>query len=132
MRLKEILQCLRGILPHEGAKMTTHSVSRNHERAICLIPPRGTLVRLETVGAEEGRGFEAYRLFLLIRWGRDGDDAYTKAWQIYRTMEKSRVEILGKSGFMIVQGGQPTWLGADERGVFEYAFEFDLYLNEEE
>jgi len=119
---------LKEILPHEGAEITAHTISRNRERAIGIFPRQGSAAREAAVGGRENRSFEVLRVTLLLRWGRDGASAEAKAAQIYNVMEERDVDIDGCKGFMHAVNAQPAWLGMDERGIFEAVIDFDVHV----
>jgi len=127
-----VLAFLRNILPHEGADMTAHNISRNRERAIGLFLRSRGVAKTGTIGGCFNSGHEVLRLVLLVRWGRDGVAAEAKARQVYRAVAGGEYNHEGARGFMMAVNEGPVWNGFDDRGVNEYTLDFDLYVEKEE
>ena len=128
MEIGTILAYLKGILPHEGAEMTAHMISRNRERAIGLFAREGRVNRQTAIGGLANRSYEVVRATLLLRWGRDGGAAAAKASQIYAAVAERDFAYGGRRGFMRAVNDAPVWLGMDERGIFEHVIDFDVYV----
>ncbi|MCL2398010.1 MAG: minor capsid protein [Defluviitaleaceae bacterium] len=133
MGISGVLGYLREILPHEGAQMTAHTIGRNRERAIGVFAREGRAARQTAIGGCENRSFEVVRVTLLLRWGRDGDVAATKGLEIYEILaERDGIDFDGRVGFVRAVNAGPVWLGMDERGIFEFVIDFDVYIEKEE
>ncbi|MDR2183180.1 MAG: minor capsid protein [Clostridiales bacterium] len=124
MEIGEVLAYLKGILPHEGAEMTAHMISRNRERAIGIFPREGRAARETAIGGIDNRSFDTVRITLLLRWGRDGGAAERKAGEIYAAVAERDEDF----GFFRALNAGPVWLGMDERGIFEHVIDFDIYV----
>ena len=127
MDLAAVLGVLRGGLDCEGADMTAHVINRNRQRAFGLFMRGRGVAKSGAVGGAEARGHEVLRLVLLLRWGRDGSLAEGKAAAVYNGIACLGFEHEGRRGFFMAVNEGPVWVGADERGVFEYALDFDVY-----
>ena len=127
MKIGGILAHLRGILSHEGVEMTAHMIGRNRERAIGVFPREGRAARETAIGGIENRSFEVTRVTLLLRWGRDGCAAEAKAAEIYAALAERDEDF----GFVRAVNAAPVWLGMDERGIYEYVIDFDVYVKKE-
>ena len=87
MGLDVVLALIREILPHEGAEMTAHTISRNRERAFGLFHRGRGVAKAGAVGGDDAAGYDVQRLVLLIRWGRDGGVAEAKSREVYGVLE---------------------------------------------
>jgi len=127
MQIGEILMHLRDVLPHEGAEMTAHEISRNRERAIGVFPREGRAARETAIGGIDNRSYDTVRVTLLLRWGRKGSVAEAKAAEIYVAVAERDENF----GFVRAVNDAPVWLGMDERGICEYVIDFDVYMKRE-
>ena len=127
MEIVGVLEFLCGVLDLEGAEFGAHRLNRNKERALGLFARGRGVGRVGTIGGEANRGYDALRLVILVRWGRDGVRAEAKAREIYEAVAGCGFEHGGKSGFLTAVNEGPVWVGVDERGVFEYTVDFDVY-----
>jgi len=108
------------------ADVSVHHVSRNRERAFGLFPAnRGATL---AIGGKDGRGHVLVSLSAILRWGRDGSRAERKAAEVSGILAGRRFKHEGRAGFVMAQN--PVWLGMDERGVYEYVLDFDIYVEE--
>jgi len=119
---------LKGILELDGVEITVHMILRNRERTVAVFPSEVRLQRGPAIGGDENRSYERVRADLLVRWGRDGDRAEAKAWEAYRALAQRQEDF----GFIRCLHGAPVWMGMDERGVYEYLVDFEIYVMKEE
>jgi len=88
-----------GIFPRRGARAYDPDVG--HHRFVRVLP-----------------------VTLLLRWGRNGAEAEKAAGELYEAIERAEVV----RGIVAPVNDAPVWLGADERGVFEYTVDVDFYV----
>ena len=119
-----MLEYLRGVLSLDGAEITAHAIGRNRERAVGVFPREGRAARQTAIGGIGNRSFDTVRVTLLLRWGRDGGVAEAKAAEIYGIIAERDEDF----GFVRAISDAPVWLGMDERGVYEYVIDFDVYV----
>ncbi len=127
MTLVLIRDYLKAVLDHEGEWFGTAKMDGNLEKAFCLyLRPKGVINNIAVGGVDAtGYGFEA--LSLLIRWGRNPADAEQKARQVRQALDWLAFDLDGIKCFVQCVFGSPIPLGTDEKGVFEYSLDFNLF-----
>jgi len=123
--MSEVAVAVKEALGLDDGVLSFHEISRNCEEALGLYPRRGMRARRKLVGGICNRAYELYCVTLLLRWGRDGLRAEAKAKEIYDVLANCKFD----GGFVSAVYAAPVWLGADGRGVFEYALDFDFYFD---
>lgn len=119
MELNDIRDFLNKLVDCE---ITTHTISRNHQRALGIYPRRGATPYDPGVGCH--RFVRVLPVTLLLRWGRNGAEAERAARELHNAIERAEVE----QGIVAPVNDAPVWVGADERGVFEYTMDVDFYV----
>ena len=128
MEIDGILAYLRQILPYDDAEITAHTINRNSARAIGVFHREGRAARVGTIGGPQNASYEMLRVTLWVRWGRDGCAADKKSAEIYHAVAERDFSHEGRVGFMRALNAGPVWLGMDDRGIFEFVVDFDLYV----
>jgi hypothetical protein len=116
--LTDVKERLVEVLDVPADMISLHTVARNNEFALGIYNRRGNRQKQEMLGGEGNRAHGALPVTILLRWGRDGVAAEAKAEEVYACL-------IEMGGIFIVSDG-PVWLGADARGVFEYAVDIDF------
>ena len=127
MRLKDIAEYLKTIIDSENTPITTHTISRNREKAIGIFPREGTVARTSAVGGPTNKSYDIFPVTMLLRWGRYGDAAEAKAAEIYESVARQDFFCEKLGGFILVVNREPAWLGQDERGIFEHIIDLDVH-----
>ncbi len=125
--LATIRDYLRTILPIGQAWFGIGKTDSSKDIALCLYSrPEGASNNIK-VGGSECTGYFTEPLKLLIRWGKDSSAADAKAREIFEPLRSSRIIISGRNGFIQTIYAHPSALGTDEKGIYEYCIDFELY-----
>lgn len=119
MNLTSIAKLLENMADCE---ITIHTINRNFQKTLGVYPRRGATPYSPEIG--DLQGFDLMPVTLILRWGRNGVEAEEMAKKLYISLENASLE----RGILIHTNNAPIWLGADERGVFEYALDVDFFI----
>lgn len=110
-------------------------IDKNLEKAVCFYNSRQPTAKVKAVGGKQNKSYDFKSITILLRWTTNADEAEKKAEEIYNFFDEKTFIHDKKRVFVISRFENPIDLGTDERGVYEYSFEFDLYsekIKEEE
>jgi hypothetical protein len=79
----------------------------------------------EVVGGDGARGYLVFPQSVVMRLGRDALEAARMAGGFYGDLKGLELE----NGFMKMSDGAPVGLGQDDKGVFEFQIDYDIYVN---
>lgn len=107
-------------------------IDNNLNKAICFYDSKLAMPKTGAVGGKQNRSYELKPVTLLLRWGNNADEAERKAKEIYDFFDEKQFILNSKRVFCISRYNGPIPLGTDDRGIYEYSFEFDLYQTTKE
>ncbi|MCL2855988.1 MAG: minor capsid protein [Defluviitaleaceae bacterium] len=122
MDMNSVKQFITSLVDLQGAAVALHTISRNNQHALGIYPRQGQAAYNPNVGGR--RAVHVLPITLLLRWGRNGVAAEQMAAMLYNAIERAEVT----HGIVSPVSDGPVWLGADERGVFEYTIDVDFYV----
>ncbi|MBP3328727.1 MAG: hypothetical protein J6L91_07455 [Clostridia bacterium] len=102
-------------------------IDNNLKRAICFYNSRHGVPKTGTIGGKQNRSYELKPVTILLRWDNNADAAERKAKEIYDFFDEKEFHLNGKRVFCISRYEGPIDLGTDDRGIYEFSFEFDIY-----
>ena len=76
------------------------------------------------VGNESGHSEKTIRI--LLRWGNNFAKAEAKAQQLYSLLRNKTVKIGGVTTCIVCKYSEPTSLGTDDKGVYEFSIDLTL------
>ena len=106
-------------------------IDNNSEKAVCFYNSRIAPAKISSVGGKKNKTYELKSITILLRWGKNADTAEVKAKEIYDFFDERTFDIDGKRVFVISRYESPIDLGTDDKGIYEYSFEFDFYSQKE-
>ena len=128
MTLSDIRQWLRQELEWDREWFGTGKMDSTKRRAICLYHRKKGAANPIAVSGKKAMGYEIIPLTLLLRWGDKAHEAEYRAKAIYEALVAGQTEIDGRKAVWQAVYSWPTALGTDGEGVYEYAIDFDLYI----
>lgn len=102
-------------------------IDKNLEKAVCFYNSRQPPAKISTVGGKKNKSYDFKSITILLRWTTNATEAEEKAEEIFEFFDEKTFIHDKKRVFVISRYEHPIDLGTDERGVYEYSFEFDLY-----
>lgn len=102
-------------------------IDNDKEKAVCFYNSRVPRAKIDTVGGKSNRDYELKPVTILLRWGRNASAAEQKAREIFDFFDEKTFTLNNKRVFLISPYNGPIDLGTDDKGVYEYSFEFDFY-----
>ncbi|MCI8466983.1 MAG: hypothetical protein HFI08_02175 [Bacilli bacterium] len=102
-------------------------IDNNQEKAICFYPSKREISKINRVGGKQNAKYNLIPITILLRYTKNQSLAEAKAKEIYDFFDERSFLMNEKRIFVITHFNGPIWLGTDEKGVYEYSFEFDLY-----
>lgn len=134
MTLKQIKDFFKSTIGWTDG-ISIEKIDKNLEKAVCFYNSRHPTAKIGAVGGKENKSYDFKSITILLRWTTNADEAEKKAEEIYNFFDEKTFIHDKKRVFVISRFENPIDLGTDERGVYEYSFEFDLYsekIKEEE
>ncbi|MCL2619857.1 MAG: minor capsid protein [Defluviitaleaceae bacterium] len=119
MDLTDVGELLRGFVDCE---VSVHTINRNFQHTLGVYPRRGGTPYNPDVGIY--KAYDFVPVTLLLRWGRNGAEAEGVAGKLYSALEDAVLTW----GIVVPANNAPVWLGADQRGVFEYSIDVNFYV----
>lgn len=102
-------------------------IDTDQEKALCFYNSRLGAAKIGAIGGKENNSYAIKPITILLRWTTNADTAEQKAQTIYDFFNERQFTLNGKRVFIISRYDSPIDLGTDERGVYEYSFEFNVY-----
>ena len=106
-------------------------IDNNSEKAVCFYNSKLVPAKISSVGGKKNKTYELKPVTILLRWGKNADAAEVKAKEVFNFFDERTFNIDGKRVFVISRYEGPIDLGTDDKGVYEYSFEFDFYSQKE-
>lgn len=122
-----IKDCLKEAIDIDDCWVGAFKMDMTRDKAVCVY--RRKVPYRKAVGGAMATGHEVYALSLLVRWGTNGNEADKAAKKIYDSVEECEFMDLEEYGYASMMFDMPVGLGTDERGVYEFSIDFNLYLN---
>ncbi len=97
------------------------------EKAICFYPSKRQIAKIKRIGGKKNAKYNLIPITILLRYTKNQSLAEAKAKEIYDFFDERSFFMNEKRVFVITHFNEPIWLGTDEKGVYEYSFEFDFY-----
>lgn len=102
-------------------------IDNNQEKAICFYNSKRQLAYSPTIG-KKTRSTYIKPITILLRYTKNQDSAENQALSIYEFFEERTFFIDGKRIFVMMNTEEPINLGTDDKGIYEYSIEMDLYV----
>ena len=103
-------------------------IDNNQEKAVCFYNSNRNLAYSPVIGGKENKSTYIKPITILLRYTKNQDSAETKAQEIYEFFEERTFFVNSKRIFTMMSTDDPVNLGTDEKGVYEYSIEIDLYI----
>jgi hypothetical protein len=127
MKTTALLALLKKWLPLEGAWFGTAKIDNTKEKAICLYARGKGAANNIAVGGLAATGYRCEPMTLLVRWTKDALKAEETARKVYDAVCYKDFVIDGKKSFLQAVYAAAVPLGTDNKGVYEYSIDFDIY-----
>ena len=103
-------------------------IDNNQEKAICFYNSKRNLAYSPVIGGKNNKSTYIKPITILLRYTKNQDSAESKIQEIYEFFEGRTFLINQKRIFVMMNTEEPINLGTDEKGVYEYSIEIDLYI----
>ena len=103
-------------------------IDNNQEKAICFYNSRKQLAYSPVIGGKSNKSTYIKPITVLLRYTKNQDSAENKIESIYEFFEERTFFIGEKRIFVIMNTDGPINLGTDDKGIYEYSIEMDLYI----
>lgn len=110
-----------------GDSITIGKIDMTKEKAVCIYGNAGSGSPVLAIG---GVGYSSYNkksLKILTRWTKNADKAELHAQDIFNKLLDMSFFIAEKECFIEMTCAEPIPLDTDEKGVYEYVIEFNLF-----
>ena len=106
-------------------------IDNNQEKAICFYDSKRSLIYSPVIGGKENKSTYIKPITILLRYTKNKDSAEIKAQDIYEFFEERTFYIDSKRIFVMMNTEEPIDLGTDDKNIYEYSIELDLYVESE-
>lgn len=103
-------------------------IDNNQEKAICFYNSKRQLAYSPVIGGKNNKSTYIKPITVLLRYTKNQDSAENKIESIYEFFEERTFFIGEKRIFVIMNTDGPINLGTDDKGIYEYSIEMDLYI----
>lgn len=103
-------------------------IDNNQEKAICFYNSKRQLMYSPTIGGRQTKSTYIKPITILLRYTKNQDSAEQMAQQIYEFFEGRTFFVNEKRIFVMMNTDNPIDLGTDDRNIYEYSIELDLYI----
>lgn len=103
-------------------------IDNNQEKAVCFYNSKRQLAYSPVIGGKNNKSTYIKPITILLRYTKNQDSAENNAQLIYEFFEERTFSIAGKRIFVIMNTEEPVNLGTDDKGIYEYLIEMDLYI----
>ena len=103
-------------------------IDNNQEKAICFYNSRRQLAYSPVIGGKSNKSTYIKPITVLLRYTKNQDSAENKIESRYEFFEERTFLIGKKRIFVIMNTDGPINLGTDDKGIYEYSIEMDLYI----
>ena len=103
-------------------------IDNNQEKAICFYNSKRQLAYSPVIGGKSNKSTYIKPITVLLRYTKNQDSAENKIESIYEFFEERTFFIGEKRIFVIMNTDGPINLGTDDKGIYEYSIEMDLYI----
>lgn len=103
-------------------------IDKDKEKAVCFYSSQNPAANNTAFGGKKNTGSEKKAITILLRYGKNAVAAEAKAEEIYKFFDEKTFYIDEKRVFVISRYDSAISLGTDEKGVYEYSFEFTFYI----
>lgn len=117
---KQFRDWLKSNLSDYGEWCGMGKMDTTKSKAICVYPSRNSEQPNFIVGGEPAVGYYNRTFQLLIRWGKDFGESETKVNEVYKSLMNTISDVSGHKILIIPQQKEPIFLGADDKGIYEY------------
>ena len=104
---------------------TIGKLDTSKPQTICIYSGRSAGTHRPKLGNESGYGEKTIRI--LIRWGTNYARAEEKAQQVYNVLSDKTIIVDGVTVCFIRKHPEPVSLGTDDKGVYEFSIDLNLY-----
>jgi len=103
-------------------------IDNNKEEAICFYNSKRQLSYSPVIGGKSNKSTYIKPITILLRYTKNQDSAEQMAQSIYEFFEERTFFIGEKRIFTMMYTEEPINLGTDDKGIYEYSIEIDLYI----
>lgn len=103
-------------------------IDNNQEKALCFYSSKREVVCESVMGGKKNKSTTIKPITILLRYTKNQDDAEKMAQMIFDFFEEKRFQIEDKEIFTQMLYEEPISLGTDDKNVYEYSIELDLYI----
>lgn len=103
-------------------------IDNNQEKAVCFYNSKRNLAYSPVIGGRNNKSTYIKPITILLRYTKNQDSAEKEIESIYEFFEGRTFFVNQKRIFVMMNTDEPINLGSDEKGVYEYSIELDLYI----
>lgn len=95
--------------------------------AVCFYNSKRVMPQINTIGGAENSSYGIKAITVLLRYTNDNYQAEQQALKIQNFFNRRKCEINQKNIRYELLYQEPIFLGTDDKGVYEYSFEINVY-----
>lgn len=106
-------------------------IDNDKDKALCFYNSKREQIYSPVIGGKKNKSTYIKPITILLRYTKNKNDAEVMAQSIYEFFEERTFFIDKKRIFTMMYTEEPIDLGTDDRNVYEYSIELDLYVERE-
>lgn len=103
-------------------------IDNDKEKAICFYNSRRQQPYSPVIGGKENKSTHIKPITILLRYTKNQNSAEEMAQSIYEFFEERTFFIDETRIFVMMDTSEPISLGTDDRNIYEYSIEMNLYI----
>lgn len=128
MNLVDFKEWFKIVVLDIGDGISIGKIDSNLEKTICIYNSKRQIPKINAVGGEKNHTYGIKPITILIRWTQNASNAEIKANEIYDCLKNNRFfYYLNKKYSIELMNENPLILGTDDKNVYEYSIEINLY-----
>lgn len=108
--------------------ISTGKIDNDQEKAICFYNSKRKIPYQSVIGGRSNKSTYIKPITILLRYTKNKDEAERTAQSIFEFFEERTFFIDNKRIFVNMDTEEPTDLGSDDKNVYEYSIELNLYI----
>lgn len=103
-------------------------IDNNQEKALCFYNSKRDIPYQPVIGGKKNKSTAIKPISILLRYTKNQDTAEQMAQSIYEFFEERTFFIDEKRIFVMMYTNEPINLGTDDKNIYEYSIELNLYI----
>lgn len=112
-----------------GENFYIGKLDNKKDKLIGVYPLKRSGPPVMAVGGLKNSSYNIKPISVLMHWNKNADETEQAAYSLFKAIQKAEDIRMGNVQIYYVdlKVPEPVWVGTDDKGVYEYVIEFDIY-----